>query len=49
MNFTVSSSAISSRFAAAAKVQVSKNLIPILDFFLLEVKGDTLVITASDS
>ncbi|MGM9675397.1 MAG: DNA polymerase III subunit beta [Bacteroidaceae bacterium] len=49
MNFTVSSSAISSRFAAASKVQASKNMIPILDSFLLEVKGDTLIITASDS
>lgn len=49
MNFTVSSTALSNRLSAAAKVQASKNMIPILDCFLFEVKDGVLTITASDS
>lgn len=50
MKFKVSSSALNSRLAAAGKVLASKNAMPILDCFLLEVTADgQLIITASDS
>ncbi len=49
MNFKVSSSALYSRLTAASKVMASKNSMPILDCFLLDVSGGTVTITASDS
>lgn len=50
MNFKVSSSALNSRLTCASKVLASKNSMPILDCFLLEVREDgQLTITASDS
>ncbi len=49
MNFKVSSTALYSRLAAASKVMVSKNSMPILDCFLLEIKDNRITITASDS
>ncbi len=49
MNFKVSSTAFYSRLAAASKVMASKNSMPILDCFLLEVKDNNVTITASDS
>ncbi|MCH5168332.1 MAG: DNA polymerase III subunit beta [Prevotellaceae bacterium] len=49
MNFKVSSTAFYSRLTAASKVMASKNSMPILDCFLLDVNGGTVTITASDS
>ncbi len=49
MNFKVSSSAFYSRLIAASKVLSSKNSMPILDCFLLDVKNGNVTITASDS
>ncbi len=49
MNFKVSSSALYSRLTAASKVMGSKNSMPILDCFLLDVKDGLITITASDS
>jgi len=49
MRFTLSSSALSSRLQALARVINSKNSLPILDCFLFEIEGDQLNITASDS
>ena len=49
MNFKVSSSALYSRLIAASKVMSSKNSMPILDCFLLNVENGTITITASDS
>lgn len=50
MNFKVSSSALNSRLTCASKVLASKNSMPILDCFLMEVREDgQLTITASDS
>ena len=49
MNFKVSSSALYSRLIAASKVLSSKNSMPILDCFLLNVQDGTITITASDS
>lgn len=50
MNFKVSSSALNSRLACASKVLASKNSMPILDCFLIEVDDNGLMtITASDS
>ena len=50
MQFKVSSSALNSRLATASKVLASKNSIPILDCFLIEVcENGQLNITASDS
>jgi len=49
MNFKVSSSALYSRLTAASKVMGSKNSMPILDCFLLDVKDGIITITASDS
>ncbi|MCD8285569.1 MAG: DNA polymerase III subunit beta [Prevotellaceae bacterium] len=48
MKFTVSSSAFSSRLTAASKVLLSKNTMPILECFLLDVKNGHVSITASD-
>ncbi|MBP1531089.1 MAG: DNA polymerase III subunit beta, partial [Bacteroidaceae bacterium] len=49
MNFKVSSTAFYSRLTAASKVMASKNSMPILDCFLLDVANGTITITASDS
>ncbi len=49
MKFKVSSSAFYSRLIAASKVLSSKNSMPILDCFLLDVKDGYVTITASDS
>lgn len=48
MNFTVSSSALNSRLQILSKVLNPKNSLPILECFLFDVKGQTLVLTASD-
>ena len=49
MKFTVSSSALLSLLATTGKVINSKNTTPILDFFLMELRGNELKVTASDS
>ena len=48
MKFTVSSSALLSLLATTGKVINSKNTLPILDYFLMELKGDELTVTTSD-
>ena len=48
MKFTVSSSALLSLLATTGKVISSKNTLPILDYFLLELKGGELKVTTSD-
>ncbi|MBR2352420.1 MAG: DNA polymerase III subunit beta [Alistipes sp.] len=48
MKFTVSSSALLSLLATTGKVINSKNTLPILDYFLLELVGDELKVTTSD-
>ena len=48
MKFTVSSSALLSLVATTGKVVSSKNTLPILDFFLMELNGKTLKVTTSD-
>ncbi len=48
MKFVVSSSALLSFLSTTAKVISSKNSLPILDYFLLEARGDELRVTASD-
>jgi DNA polymerase-3 subunit beta len=49
MNFKVSSTALNSRITSASKVLASKNSMPILDCFLLQVTDGQLQVTASDS
>ncbi len=49
MNFKVSSSALYSRLMSAGKVLASKNAMPILDCFLMDVRNGAVNITASDS
>lgn len=49
MKLIVSSAALSARLQAVGRVIVSKNAMPILNCFCLETKGQSLVITASDS
>lgn len=49
MKFSVSSTALSSRLTALARVINSKNTLPILADFVFEVKGNLLHLTASDS
>ncbi len=49
MRFTVSSTALSSKLNALARVINSKNSLPILGDFVFDIKGDTLHLTASDS
>lgn len=49
MRFTLSSTALNSRLQTLSKVINSKNALPILDCFLLEVSNQQLSITASDS
>ncbi|MEE1099644.1 MAG: DNA polymerase III subunit beta [Alistipes sp.] len=48
MKFSVSSSALLSVLATTGKVINSRNTLPILDFFRLELKGDQLQVTTSD-
>jgi DNA polymerase-3 subunit beta len=48
MKFTVSSSALLSLLATTGKVISNKNTLPILDYFLLELKGNELTVTTSD-
>ena len=45
MKFTVSSSALLSLLATTGKVISNKNTLPILDYFLLELKGNELTVT----
>lgn len=50
MNFKVSSSALNSRINNASKVLASKNSMPILDCFLIEItENGQMTITASDT
>ncbi|MDR2954223.1 MAG: DNA polymerase III subunit beta [Prevotella sp.] len=49
MKFVVSSTALLSHLQAISKVINSKNTLPILDCFLLELQGTTLSLTAADS
>ena len=48
MKFTVSSSALLSLLATTGKVINSKNTLPILDYFLMELKDGQLKVTTSD-
>ena len=48
MKFTVSSSALLSLLSTTGKVINSKNTLPILDYFLMELKGKELKVTTSD-
>ncbi len=48
MKFTVSSSALLSLLSTTGKIISSKNTLPILDYFLMELKGGELKVTASD-
>ena len=48
MKFTVSSSALLSLLATTGKVINSKNTLPILDYFHMELKGNVLKVTTSD-
>ena len=48
MNFTVSSSLLSSRLQTISRVVNSKNTIPVLDCILFELEGNKLTLTASD-
>lgn len=48
MKFVISSSALLSFLSTASKVISSKNTLPILDYFLFEVKDGNLKVTASD-
>ena len=48
MNFKVSSSALYSRLTLASKVLASKNVLPILDCFLFDIKDGNITVTASD-
>ena len=48
MKFTVSSSALLSLLATTGKVISNKNTLPILDYFLMELNGNTLKVTTSD-
>ncbi|NDV94691.1 DNA polymerase III subunit beta [Dysgonomonas sp. 521] len=49
MRFVVSSTALLSHLQAISKVINSKNTLPILDCFLLELEGSKLSLTAADS
>lgn len=49
MKFVVSSTALLSHLQAISKVINSKNTLPILDCFLLELEGSTLTLTAADA
>jgi len=49
MKFVVSSSSLLSHLQAISKVINSKNTLPILDCFLLELQDSTLTLTAADT
>lgn len=49
MRFVVSSTALLSHLQSISKVINSKNTLPILDCFLLELNGSTLTLTAADT
>lgn len=49
MEFTLSSTALSSRLQTLAKVISGKNSLPILDSFLFNVNNGQLILTTSDS
>ena len=49
MKFIVSSTGLFSHLQAISRVINSKNSLPILDCFLMELTDGTLAITASDS
>ena len=49
MEIKLQSKELSSRLKMAAKVINSKNSLPILGDFLIETKGDVILVTASDS
>jgi DNA polymerase-3 subunit beta len=49
MKFVISSTALSGHLQAISRVINSKNALPILDCFLIELKDGTLSATASDS
>lgn len=48
MKFTISSSALLSTLATTGKVVSNKNTLPILDYFLFDLKDGILKVTASD-
>ncbi|MFR9503871.1 MAG: DNA polymerase III subunit beta [Rikenellaceae bacterium] len=48
MKFSVSSSALQSLLSSTGKVISSKNTLPILDYFLMEISEDKLSVTTSD-
>lgn len=48
MKFVISSSSLLSLLSTASKVISNKNTLPILDYFLFEVKDGNLRVTASD-
>lgn len=48
MKFTVSSSALLSLLATTGKVISNKNTLPILDYFLMDLKDGVLKVTTSD-
>ncbi len=48
MKFVISSSALLSVLTTTGKVVNSKNTLPILDYFLFELNGKELTVTASD-
>ncbi|MBP6231013.1 MAG: DNA polymerase III subunit beta, partial [Paludibacteraceae bacterium] len=49
MKFGVSSSHLYERLTSVSRVINSKNSLPILNYFLFSIEGDTLSITASDT
>ena len=49
MRFTLSSTALSAKLTALSRVINSKNALPILGDFLLEIENNILYLTASDS
>ena len=49
MNFTVSSSALSSRLSAISRVINPKAIYPILEDFLFRIEGGKLTVTAADN
>lgn len=49
MKFVVSSAALLSHLQAISRVINSKNTLPILDCFLLNLEGNTLTVTAADN
>ena len=48
MKFTVSSSALQSLLATTGKVISNKSSLPILEYFLMELKDGQLTVTTSD-